>query len=74
MTQSSPPATDNAPESPYMTLEQAAEYVCMEPKKLERRRRDGKVAYVPTRPPVFVRSELDRMMQNLMKKARRSAV
>lgn len=72
MNQPSPPVVDQ--DDPYLTEEEAAQYVRMKPQTLRRRRRDGHVAYVPTRPPVYIRSELDRMMQNLTKKPRRSKV
>lgn len=72
MKQPSPPAVNQ--DNPYLTEEEATRYVNMKPETLRRRRRDGKVAYVPTRPPVYIRSELDRMMQQLTKKPKRAKV
>lgn len=63
----------SADDAPYLTLHEAAEYTRIKPETIKRYARDGKLAYIPTRPHVYVRTELDRLMQKLMVKPKRGA-
>ena len=67
---SSPPEPIE-PDPPYMSLEEAARYVRMKPETLRRKATDGQLSYVPTRPAVFIRTELDRMMIKMTKRAKK---